>query len=136
MMITKFTKDIILKESIRVYSTKIYNHPMLERPRYIKREKYQKPKDDLQKLWKLEDGDIVKPFLNMTIERGHNSAEEPILIPSMNSTRLIACFCDSEGFIANYLLLKKEETQQCSCGTWYKLVKAISPFRSDKGKPF
>ena len=48
--------------------------------------------------------------------------KRPILIPSMNESRMVGCCCEADyGEIVWFNLEKKNGTQRCECGYYFKL---------------
>ena len=51
-------------------------------------------------------------------------AKKPILIPSMNDSRIVGCCCEADyDEIVWFNLEAKSGTQRCDCGYYFKLFK-------------
>ena len=82
----------------------------------------------------LEEHDAIGTFLTKLFDRQESSEQKPNIVPSLESSRLMACHCDAEGLDIRYTMLHKSCPTKCECGHWFKLIDAISPFAAQKGK--
>lgn len=51
-------------------------------------------------------------------------ADNPNLIPSFESKRLIGCLCEEDQTHVNYMWVHLGEPKRCECGHWFKAVPA------------
>eukprot|EP00096_Caligus_rogercresseyi_P014168 TRINITY_DN669_c0_g1_i1.p1 TRINITY_DN669_c0_g1~~TRINITY_DN669_c0_g1_i1.p1 ORF type:complete len:134 (-),score=42.13 TRINITY_DN669_c0_g1_i1:528-929(-) len=52
-----------------------------------------------------------------------DSSKMPILIPSLESSRIVGCSCESDYKEVVWFNLPEGEPQQCDCGVYFKLFK-------------
>ncbi|KAJ9593206.1 hypothetical protein L9F63_015251 [Diploptera punctata] len=70
----------------------------------------------------LEEYKSDKDPYGLSIKRGPGTRDQPTLIPSAFSARMIGCICPDECSNINFMWLHKGEPKRCGCGHWFKLV--------------
>ncbi|PSN29922.1 hypothetical protein C0J52_20714 [Blattella germanica] len=59
----------------------------------------------------------------LSLKRGPGTRNEPNLVTSAFSKRMIGCICpDDDSLNINYMWLHMGEPKRCGCGFWFKLV--------------
>ncbi|XP_015921187.1 cytochrome c oxidase subunit 5B, mitochondrial [Parasteatoda tepidariorum] len=64
------------------------------------------------------------PFGMKVLKRGAGTKDNPNLVPSFESKRIVGCICDEDSTAINWLWVHKDDPKRCACGHWFKLVDA------------
>ncbi|KAG8191148.1 hypothetical protein JTE90_016661 [Oedothorax gibbosus] len=67
------------------------------------------------------------PFSMNVQKRGPGTKDNPNLVPSYESKRIIGCICEEEATSINWMWVHQDEMRRCYCGHYFKLVEA-KPF--------
>lgn len=67
------------------------------------------------------------PFGMNVVKRGAGTKDNPNLVPSYESKRIVGCICEEESTSINWMWVHKDEMRRCYCGHFFKLVDA-KPF--------
>ncbi|XP_064605479.1 cytochrome c oxidase subunit 5B, mitochondrial-like [Liolophura sinensis] len=62
------------------------------------------------------------PFEMNVKKRAKGTFDEPTLVPSINTKRLVGCICEEDAISINWMYLHKGEPKRCECGYWFKLA--------------
>ncbi|XP_073822605.1 cytochrome c oxidase subunit 5B, mitochondrial-like [Musca autumnalis] len=101
--------------------------PLIRRGFYATSNNLEKMPDPLDLCTGLQKKEVLAfiegncdPYHMAVIKRGSGTKENPTLIPSAFSGRIIGCICNENRFV-NYMWLEKGCPKRCECGHWFKL---------------
>lgn len=71
---------------------------------------------------------LQDPYYMEPIVRGPGTKDNPILVPSFESKRLVGCLCEEDATSFCYMWVHKGDPRRCECGYWVKCVDAVNHF--------
>ena len=65
-------------------------------------------------------------FMNMRV-RGKGTKEDPNIVDSMDSYKMVGCCCQEDDTCVKYMWVQEGVPKRCQCGYWFSLKKHAAP---------